>query len=373
MSGLYIHIPFCRKKCHYCDFHFAVSMKNKNELITALVNEIQIRKDEIQTPIETIYFGGGTPSILNEIELKTLFNAIRNNFQIVSTPEITLEANPDDLKREYLEMLLKNGINRLSIGIQSFHDDELITMNRSHNAAQAKKSVIDAKKTGFNNITIDLIYGIPNSNAEKWEYNLKIFNELEIPHLSSYALTVEEKTALDVMIKKGKMKPIDEELAFEQFNFLRIFALNTGLEHYEISNFAKPNMYSKHNTSYWQNKTYLGFGPSAHSYDRTKRSWNVSNNSKYIKLLEQSVLPSQIEILTEKEKFNEYLMTGLRTKWGVSLSKIQEEFGTESKQILLDNAKKYLKKNIINLKENHLTINPDKYFNSDGIIADLFL
>lgn len=372
MSGLYIHIPFCRKKCHYCDFHFAVSMKYKNELINALVKEMAMRKSEIISPLESIYFGGGTPSVLSENDLNIIFDSINKNFQIVKYPEITLEANPDDLSIKYLKMLKKIGINRLSIGIQSFHDDELQMMNRSHNAIQAKNAVLNAKNVGFDNITIDLIYGIPNSNDEKWNYNLKIFSELDIPHLSAYALTVEEKTALDVMIRKGKMKPVDEELALNQFEVLRNFVAIKGMEHYEISNFAKPDCYSKHNTSYWQNKPYLGIGPSSHSYDGNKRSWNISNNAKYIKSLEISTLPLEFEVLTEKEKFNEYLMTGLRTKWGINLSKIELEFGIKTQQKLLENAQNYLDKKIIERKDDFLMINPEKYFYSDGIIADLF-
>ncbi len=373
MSGIYLHIPFCRQKCHYCDFHFAVSKKNKPELITALLQEINIRGGEVAQPIETVYFGGGTPSVLSKEELEVIFKHLHQNFNINENAEITLEANPDDLSPSYLKMLKSIGVNRLSIGIQSFHDDELQLMNRSHTASQAIDAVENAKNVGFENMSIDLIYGMPNSNYEKWLYNIETFFKLKIPHLSAYALTVESKTALDFMIKTGKINPVEEKLAYEQFYYLRQRMLENAYEHYEISNFAKPNNYSHHNTSYWQNKPYLGLGPSAHSYDGNKRSWNISNNSKYIKTLNNSELPIETETLTLTDKYNEYIMTRLRTQWGINLAEIKQNFGEKYLQYVSAQLNDLTKSNKLECFDKELFRVGEKHlFFTDGIIADLF-
>ena len=379
MSGIYIHIPFCKQACHYCDFHFSTSLKKKDELISALIKELELRKDTLQNqPIETIYFGGGTPSLLTIDELSMLINEVYNNFNVIDNPEITLEANPDDLlsvraqSRTIFEDYKAIGINRLSIGIQSFFEDDLQNMNRAHNSKEAKECLSMATRY-FNNITIDLIYGIPNMSVEKWNENLQTAFKFGVNHISSYALTVEPKTALDSFIKKGTYPPMDEELALKHFNHLITETKKQGFVHYEISNFGKPNYFSKHNTSYWQGKPYLGIGPSAHSFNENKRSWNVANNTRYIKSIQQNELPSTVEILSEKDRFNEYIMTGLRTIWGISLSKVQEDFGMEFKQHLLNSIKIYLESNSLEIKEDHITATQKGKFLIDGIASDLFL
>ena len=379
MSGIYIHIPFCKQACHYCDFHFSTSLKKKDELISALIKELELRKDTLQNqPIETIYFGGGTPSLLTIDELSMLINEVYNNFNVIDNPEITLEANPDDLlsvraqSRTIFEDYKAIGINRLSIGIQSFFEDDLQNMNRAHNSEEAKECLSMATRY-FNNITIDLIYGIPNMSVEKWNENLQTAFKFGVNHISSYALTVEPKTALDSFIKKGTYPPIDEELALKHFNHLITETKKQGFVHYEISNFGKPNYFSKHNTSYWQGKPYLGIGPSAHSFNENKRSWNVANNTRYIKSIQQNELPSTVEILSEKDRFNEYIMTGLRTIWGISLSKVQEDFGMEFKQHLLNSIKIYLESSSLEIKEDHITATQKGKFLIDGIASDLFM
>jgi len=373
MSGIYIHIPFCKQACHYCDFHFSTSLKKKDELISALIKELELRKETLQNqPIETIYVGGGTPSLLTIDELRFLIDAVYKNFNVIDNPEITLEVNPDDLSSKRLNELTNTRINRLSIGIQSFFEDDLQNMNRAHNSEEAKECLSLATRH-FDNITIDLIYGIPNMSLEKWNENLQTAFKFGVNHISSYALTVEPKTALDSFIKKGTYPPINEELALKHFNHLIAQTKKQGFVHYEISNFGKPNYFSKHNTSYWQGKPYLGIGPSAHSFNENQRSWNVANNTRYIKSIEQNQLPSTVETLSEKDRFNEYIMTGLRTIWGISLSKVQEDFGMEFKQHLLNSTKIYLESNSLEIKEDHITATQKGKFLIDGIASDLFL
>ena len=335
MSGIYIHIPFCKQACYYCDFHFSTSLKKKDKLIQALVKELQLRKGELQNQtVETIYFGGGTPSLLTNVELKLLIDTVYKNYNVSNNPEVTLEANPDDLSNQRINELANTRINRLSIGIQSFFEDDLKCMNRAHSASEAKECLETAIKY-FDNITIDLIYGIPNMSLERWNKNLQIAFNFGVNHISSYALTVEPKTALDTFIKRGNYPPIDEALALQHFNHLVAETQKQGFVHYEISNFGKPNYFSKHNTSYWQGKHYLGIGPSAHSFNGKQRSWNVSNNTKYINDIQQNKLPQEVEILTKNNRFNEYIMTGLRTIWGVSLKRIETDFGLEYEEHLL--------------------------------------
>jgi len=367
MSGIYIHIPFCKQACYYCDFHFSTSLKKKDELIKALVQEIVLRKNEVNESVETIYFGGGTPSILSIDELKLLIEIVCVNYNVIDSPEITLEANPDDLSEEALaksdssfEILKQIGINRLSIGIQSFFEDDLQSMNRAHNAKEAKNCLQEATKH-FDNITIDLIYGIPTMSIEKWNKNLQIAFSFGVNHISSYALTVEPKTALDTFIKRGTYLPINEALALQHFNHLVTETEKQGFVHYEISNFGKENFFSKHNTSYWQGKSYIGIGPSAHSFNGTQRSWNVANNTKYIKSIQDNTLPIEIESLTIKDRFNEYIMIGLRTTWGVSLRKIETDFGLEYKTNLLASAKKFIDQELL------VIANPDNYWEKQSV------
>lgn len=382
MSGIYIHIPFCKQACHYCDFHFSTSMKKKDELIGALIIELQLRKNELQDQeVETIYFGGGTPSLLTNEELVLLIDSVYENFKVSANPEITLEANPDDLTEQRIIALSKTPINRLSIGIQSFFEDDLKSMNRAHNAEEAEKCLEFATQY-YDNITIDLIYGIPNMSLDKWQANLEKAFRFGISHISSYALTVEPKTALATFIKKGNYPPIDEDLALEHFNHLVAETEKQGFVHYEISNFGKPNYFSKHNTSYWQGKTYLGIGPSAHSFHQTQRSWNVSNNSKYIQEIQNNALPNTVEILSISDQYNEYVMTGLRTIWGVSLQKVESDFGRDYKKHLLQTSQKYIEEGLLvtssdfdanqNSIEKLKTTQKGKFL-VDGIASQLFV
>ena len=379
MSGIYIHIPFCKQACHYCDFHFSTSMKKKDELIQALITELKLRKNELQNQvIETIYFGGGTPSLLTNNELSLLINTVHDNYDVSANPEITLEANPDDLTKDRIIELSKSPINRLSIGIQSFFEDDLKSMNRAHNANEAEECLKLATQY-YDNITIDLIYGIPDMSLDKWNANLKKAFSFGVNHISSYALTVEAKTALATFIKKGNYPPIDEDLALQHFNHLVSETEKQGFVHYEISNFGKPNYFSKHNTSYWQGKSYLGIGPSAHSFNKTQRGWNVANNTKYIHAIQSKELPNTVEILSVQDQFNEYVMTGLRTIWGVSLQKVESDFGLEYKNHLLQASQKYLEEELLVIaretKQSHQTITATQKgkFLVDGIASQLFI
>ncbi len=372
MSGIYIHIPFCKQACHYCDFHFSTSFKKKEALLDALTKELILRKDEFKnTVVETIYFGGGTPSVLSVVELQQLLNTIYNNYNVTENPEITLEANPDDLTPDKLEQLSKTQINRLSIGIQSFFNEHLQEMNRAHNANQAKNSLELATQL-FNNITIDLIYGMPNMSAEVWAENLEIAFSYNIQHLSSYALTVEPKTALDYFIKNGKYPSVNDDLTYEHFTILVAKAKKAGMVHYEISNFGKPNYFSKHNTSYWQGKPYIGIGPSAHSYNITHRSWNVANNTKYINALTENKLPSTKEKLSVTDEFNEYVLTRLRTIWGVNLQDVTSRFGNDYTEYLLKESSRFIVNELLYIDNDILKTTPKGMFKADGIAAALF-
>lgn len=380
MSGIYIHIPFCKQACYYCDFHFSTSLKKKDELVKALARELILRKGELQNQtIETIYFGGGTPSLLTIDELRLLIDSIYLNYSVSDNPEITLEANPDDLSKQKLNDLTTSRINRLSIGIQSFFEDDLQSMNRAHSSQEAKQCLEEATKH-FSNITIDLIYGIPNMNIEKWNKNLQTAFSFGVNHISSYALTVEPKTALASFIKKGTYPPIDDDLALQHFDLLMAETEQQGFVHYEISNFGKKGYFSKHNTSYWQGKSYLGIGPSAHSFNGKQRSWNVSNNTIYIKSIQDNTLPSKVETLSKQDRYNEYVMTGLRTIWGVSLNKIGTDFGIDYKEHLIASAKKFINQELLIIEdcktEQGISIlKPTKKgkFLIDGIASDLFI
>ena len=375
---LYLHIPFCKQACYYCNFHFSTSLKRKDELLQALAKELLLRKYESQNPITSIYFGGGTPSLLRIDELNFLLDTIYQNYQVVNRPEITLEANPDDLNLAKIRALSKSRINRLSIGIQSFFDEDLKFMNRTHNATQALNCLENAV-SHFDNITVDLIYGIPNLTNQKWGENLlKVFN-LGVKHVSAYALTVEPKTALANFINSGKYPPVDEALALEQFNHLVAETKKHDFIHYEISNFGKEGYFSKHNTAYWQGKNYLGIGPSAHSFNGSVRSWNVSNNARYLIAIANNELPSETEILTINNRFNETIMMGLRTIWGIDLKTIETQFGTEYHKQLLKQAQKHLSQGTLEListenpKSTTLKITSKGLFLADGIAADLFV
>ncbi|MDA9885777.1 radical SAM family heme chaperone HemW [bacterium] len=372
MAGIYIHIPFCKQACYYCDFHFSTSLKKKNTLISALIKELKLRKDELkETPIETIYFGGGTPSILSNEELQLLIDSVYENYKVISCPEITLEANPDDLHKDRIIELSKSPINRLSIGIQSFFEKDLKLMNRAHNADEAR-SCIEVAKKYFSNISIDLIYGIQGATNEQWIKNIEIALNFEISHISSYALTVEPKTALASFIEKGIIEDVDDEQAHQQFLILKDKLEERGFVHYELSNFGKEGFFSKNNSAYWQGKSYLGIGPSAHSFNGTQRGWNVRNNTKYINALNKDELPIEIEILTLTDRYNEYIMTGLRTIWGVSLKKVEEDFGKLFKDYLIERADIFINQHLLYIDDGHIRVSRKGQFLSDGISSELF-
>ena len=372
MAGIYIHIPFCKQACHYCDFHFSTSLKKKDELINALAKELELRKDEFRnTTVETIYFGGGTPSLLTNKELEFLIDSVYKNYKVSENPEITLEANPDDLSKDRIIELSKSAINRLSIGIQSFFETDLKLMNRAHNAKEAKACLEEATKH-FNNISLDLIYGIPNASNEQWLANIEMALSFNIPHISSYALTVEPKTALASFIKKGIINNVDDEQAHEQFHILKDKLETVGFVHYELSNFGKEGFFSENNSAYWQGKSYLGIGPSAHSFNGKQRGLNVKNNSKYIKSIAQNELPIEIETLTQTDQYNEYVMTGLRTIWGVSFSKVEKDFGTIFKDYLIGQSEVFINQQLLYIDDEHLRVTKKGQFLCDGIASELF-
>lgn len=373
MAGIYIHIPFCKQACHYCDFHFSTSLKKKDEMINALIRELQLRKNEFKDEIvETIYFGGGTPSLLTIDEVQLLIDEVYRDYRIIERPEVTLEANPDDLSTQKIKELTASPVNRLSIGIQSFFEDDLKLMNRAHNADEAKKC-LDEATVHFGNISIDLIYGIPGMSNEKWIQNVKTALSFGVSHISSYALTVEPKTALEKFIKKGIIDNVDDELAEQHFLILIKLLEENNFLHYELSNFGKEGYFSKNNTAYWLGKKYLGVGPSAHSYDGARRSWNISNNTRYIHSISKDILPSESEILKNTDKYNEYIMTGLRTVWGVSLNKVEFEFGISFKEYLVQQAEKYIQDGLLSYNEDTLKTTKKGKFLTDGIASDLFI
>ncbi len=330
MAGIYIHVPFCKQACHYCDFHFSTSLKNKAPLIEAILQEIELRKSYLPSNrIKTIYFGGGTPSLLETAEIKQILSKIQSIFKVDKSAEITLEANPDDLNIAKIKSLKTAGINRLSIGIQSFYDEDLSDMNRAHNAEEAKVVVQNCLDQGFEHLSIDLIYGGTTLSDERWINNLETAFTSGINHLSAYSLTVETKTALSSFIANGKKPPLEDEKSIRHFELLKSMAKEHGFEHYEISNLAKPGHYSTHNTNYWKGEPYLGIGPSAHSFNGNSRQWNVRNNSQYIKLVSEKGDYFEQEQLSPSDQYNEYIMTALRTTWGVDFNRIKERFGAE--------------------------------------------
>lgn len=371
-GAIYIHIPFCKQACNYCDFHFSISTKYKTEMILAIVRELEMRKDAFQNEIvESIYFGGGTPSILDISQIKLLLDTAFLNYNICKNPEITLEANPDDLSENVLIALSQTKINRLSIGVQSFFEKDLTFMNRAHNSQQAKEC-LQLATTYFKNISVDLIYGIPGLSNEEWKQNIQTAINFGISHISSYALTVEPKTALQKLIATGKAAAPSDETALEHFEILVETLENNGFIHYELSNFGKPDYFSQNNSSYWLGKKYIGVGPSAHSFDRNSRSWNVANNSLYIKSITNNELPSQTEQLSVSDSYNEYVMTGLRTIWGVSLGKVATDFGEKYKKYLQKMSVKFIEQNLIFLENNILKTTKKGKFLIDGIASDLF-
>jgi oxygen-independent coproporphyrinogen-3 oxidase len=371
MSGIYLHIPFCKQACTYCDFHFSTSLKRKDEMLSAMKRELELRRNEVSSPVKTIYFGGGTPSLLRPREAGDLLSKIRDLFRVEKNAEITLEVNPDDLEGSLIREWADLGINRLSMGIQSFDESDLKFMNRAHDRGQAIAALEEACRH-FDNLSIDLIYGIPGRSRKDWKRNLETAFEFPIQHISSYALTVEPRTALAHQIRTGKCESPSEEEALAHFEMLMEEASRQGFLHYEVSNFAREGYLSRHNTSYWQGETYLGIGPSAHSFSGDERSWNVSNNVKYIRALKQGNLDREQEMLGTGEKLNELIMTRLRTMWGLSLEQIEREFGAKEKARILDRAGRFIDRGLLHLSEDHLVADRSGFFLIDGIASDLF-
>jgi oxygen-independent coproporphyrinogen III oxidase len=372
MSGIYIHIPFCKQACHYCNFHFSTSMKYKDEMINSILKEIELQKDYLQgDSIQTIYFGGGTPSLLTADEILRIIEQIQRFHHIEANAEITLEANPDDLTKEKIKTLRQTPINRFSIGIQSFHASDLTYMNRAHNAIEALNCIKNAQDLGFDNLTIDLIYGTPTMNDDLWQANLDIAFGLDIPHISSYALTVEPNTALDHFVKKGKAQSVDDEQAARQFLMLMSNMEKNGFDHYEISNFAKPNHYAVHNSNYWKGLSYLGLGPSAHSFNGHSRQWNVAHNMQYIQSIGNEKVPFEVEILSADDQYNEYVMTGLRTIWGIDMKKIKA-FGTKYEALIVQKSPTFIDLGLMEIKDNQYALTKLGKLQADGIASDLF-
>lgn len=373
MAGVYIHIPFCRKACHYCNFHFSTSLQLQQSFVTALLQEIELQQSYLSEPVSTIYFGGGTPSVLPSANIKNIILSLKKNFMIDNNAETTLEANPDDIIAEKLAEWKEIGINRLSIGIQSFVQNDLAWMNRAHNAQQAFDCITLAQNAGFNNLTIDLIYGTPTLSDEAWEKNVKTAIALQIPHLSCYALTIEPKTALAELIKQKAVADVDTEKQARHFELLMQWMQKAGYDHYEISNFAKPGFRSRHNSSYWQGKPYLGLGPSAHSFNETSRQWNVANNALYIQSIFKGIVPFEAEVLTTKQQLNEYIMTSLRTMEGISLEKVKQSFGEDKYETIIKTALSYVKYNHLLIENDYLKTTSEGKLLADGIAADLFV
>ena len=373
MAGIYIHIPFCKQACHYCDFHFSTLLQNKFSFLNALKKEITLRKKYLENEmISTIYFGGGTPSLLSKIELMDIFDTLNQHFMIHPEAEITLEANPDDLTELKINELKDTPINRLSIGIQSFYDEDLKLMNRAHSSDEALKAVKLALSNGFENITIDLIYGIPTLTHHNWRNNLQIAFALNIKHISAYCLTVEPKTVLAQQVKIGSVKNVDEQHSSEQFEIMLDAMHSNDFVQYEISNFCKDGAYSKHNSSYWLKEKYLGLGPSAHSFNGSSRQWNISNNALYIQSLDKGELNFEKEELTINQSYNEYILTSLRTIWGIDLDYLERAFGSGYLSFFIEEVQPYIQSGHVLNEEKKIYLSDKGKLIADKISSDLF-
>ncbi|MDB9895686.1 MAG: radical SAM family heme chaperone HemW [Flavobacteriales bacterium] len=374
MAGIYIHIPFCKQKCNYCNFHFSTKKDNVEELVSGMIIELDQRKSYLKTKkIDSIYFGGGTPSIIDVKHIISIIEKIYSLYEVKKSAEITMEFNPDDIKKEKLNILRTAGINRLSIGIQSFENKDLIFMNRSHNAAEAINSIQLAKECGFDNISIDLIYGVPNQTESIWKKNLQQMFDLQIDHFSAYALTVEPNTKLNYLIKKKKIKPLSESKSENHFKILQEISSEIGYKQYEISNFCRKDKFALHNTSYWEDKIYLGIGPSAHSYNGESRRWNISNNLKYITFINSGEKYFDEEILSINQKYNEYTLTSLRTIWGVSLDYLENNFDKMITSHFKKNSRKWIENENAILENNSLKLTNKGMLFADAISSDLFI
>ena len=374
MAGIYIHIPYCRQKCHYCNFYSVASQASMPVMIKAICREIELQQSYPEgKTIETIYFGGGTPSLLAQGMLAEIMGSLRKQFTVSAEAEITLEANPDDITVEKLQEWKSAGINRLSVGIQSFRDEDLQYLNRVHSAFKARECIQLARESGFDNLTIDLIFGIPTLTDKAWLSNIKTATNLEIPHISAYALTVEPKTALEVMIRKGKAAPVDEQQLAHHFEILIKEMKAKGYLHYEISNYCLPGQFARHNTAYWNGETYLGLGPSAHSYNGKTRQWNVSVIKEYLESIGNNIIPSELEILSREQQYNEFVMTGMRTMWGCNSNEIEQKFGKPFSDNFTNNIAPWIEKKCISKSGEQYTLTPKGILLADGITSDLFM
>ena len=374
MAGIYLHIPFCKQACHYCDFHFSTNTRQRSAMVQAMAREVALQQDYLGgEEITTIYLGGGTPSLLTEAELVQLLEAVYRYFPIVAFPEVTLEANPDDLKMDQLIMLQRVGINRLSIGIQSFHEPHLRYLHRAHTAEEAARGVQQAQEVGFGNISIDLIYAIPAEDHRIWQQDLAQAVTLQPQHISSYCLTIEEKTVFGRWQQQGKLKTVSDEFAAEQFELMITTLTQAGYHAYEVSNFCQPGFYSRHNSSYWQDEKYLGIGPSAHSYDGQSRQWNVAHNAKYLQALATAQLPYQREVLSRYDHINELVMTGLRTQWGCNLDKLKAQYRYDVYKENYAYVNQLMAEGKAKLQENRLVLTQQGRLVADGIAEHLFL
>jgi len=372
MANLYFHYPFCKQACHYCNFHFSTSLTQKNRMWKALKNELIQRADELQSPIESVYFGGGSPSLLNAEEIQNIMDRIRNLVDVNPVLEVTLEVNPDDVSAAYLKGLKAAGVNRLSLGVQSFIDRDLTLMNRAHDSAQASQA-LEEVSTHFTNYSLDLIYGMPYSNSAEWEQNIETALSFTPPHVSSYALTVEPKTALDHQVKKGEVLLLPESAVYEHYQLMIQKMEDKGYVNYEFSNFGKPGFFSVNNQNYWNGKPYVGIGPAAHSYDGVSiRKWNVANNLLYLKAIENGKLPSEEEKLTKRDRYNEYVMTGLRTIEGISLEFVESTFGSTYAKYLEAQVARQLETQNLYWDGDHLKIAKSAKFLTDGLASNLF-
>lgn len=370
---IYFHIPFCKQACHYCDFHFSTSLKYKDDMLAGMLKEVELRADYLDDKTtHSIYFGGGTPSLLDDADINRFIDKVAQYFDIAPDAEITLEANPDDLNPSKVTALRHTAINRFSIGIQSFYEEDLRWMNRAHNASEADSAVKRVQDAGFEHITCDLIYGYPLLSDEKWRSNMQKLIDFQIPHISSYAMSVEKKTALDYFVRQGKTAPMDEEQSAAQMWMLMETLTRHGFEHYEISNFAKNEQYAKHNTNYWKGKHYLGIGPSAHSFDGTTRSWNIANNAKYIAALADGDSFQETELLSTQDRINEYIMTSLRTMWGIDLRYVEQTFGADISAGMSLEAQTFLDTGQLQRSHNHLILTSSGKIVADHIMSELF-
>lgn len=372
MAGIYIHVPFCKTRCIYCDFYTRTDISPKQEYISALCKEIALRKNYLSgEKIKTIYFGGGTPSQLSEKDFSVIFKSIYDNFEVVPDAEITMEANPDDLTPHYVEMLIRHPFNRLSIGIQSFDDKELAFLKRRHSSEKAKEAVTLCKSKEFNNISIDLMYGLPGQTMEIWQKNLNEAIGLDIQHISSYHLIYEQGTWLYRLFKLGEVNAVDEDVSVEMFSIMIDKLASAGFEHYEISNFARNGLYSNHNSSYWLGEKYLGLGPAAHSFNGENRSWNIASISRYIKGINTGYPDIETEYIDEDTSYNDFILTGMRTMWGVDLNKLERRFGEQMKTYCLKNVRKYIDTDYVTIVDNVMKLTRKGIFISDGIMSDL--